>query len=125
MEQKEIIEGNKLIAEFMELSEKETICLKCELKYEGGCAYGGCGSGGFEDRLIIPEYHSDWNLLMPVYIKIRDYLGEQQRPSINHVNKGDALEVDIHCAVTTIDILKAHKAIVEFINWHNSNTNHG
>jgi hypothetical protein len=66
------------------------------------------------------EWDSSWDWLMPVYKKIRDYLESIERPSKNHCCKGDLLEVDIQCAVASIEIKKAFEAIVKFIKWHNT-----
>jgi|SRR5690606_15479449 len=120
LEQNDILEGNKLIAEFM------------------GILYGLRKNGIVEQnsKVRIHQYqdfeeteglhvnhlkfHSSWDWLMPVYRKIKDYLDRIERPSKNHCCYGDSLEVDIHCAVTEIHIEGAHKSIVEFIKWYNS-----
>lgn len=77
---------------------------------------------GFTENSHAPfrKYHESWDWLMPVYRKIKDCLNKIDRPSNNHVCFGDGIEVDIHCAIQEVDILKAHNHIVEFIDWYNS-----
>lgn len=120
MTQEEIIESNRLIAEFMGAEIKDI----------------GDGQDGYHFPNPVPTefnvsgwrnktatkylyYHTSWDWLMPVYRKIKNYLNEIDRPSNNHVCFGDSLEVDIHCAVTSIEIEKSFRAIVEFIKWYN------
>jgi hypothetical protein len=66
------------------------------------------------------KYHESWDELMPVYKKIRVLLDTLERPSKNHCCKGDSIEVDIHCALLSIDILKVNKYVIEFIEWWNA-----
>ena len=65
------------------------------------------------------KYSESWDELMPVCRKIRDLLISVKRPSRNHCCKGDHIEVDIHCALQSIDIFRTHKYVVEFIEWWN------
>ena len=100
-------EGNELIREFVGKEFHDKLC------YEefGGIDYSECR--GF--------YHSSWNWFMPVFDKVHKVLNEMRRPSANHVCMGDALEVDVHCAVMIVNIEKAFIAIVKFIKWYNQN----
>jgi len=66
------------------------------------------------------KYNESWDELMPVCRKIRDILDSIKRPSQNHCCKGDIIEVGIHCALQSIDILETHKYVVEFIEWWNA-----
>jgi hypothetical protein len=66
------------------------------------------------------KYDLSWNWFMEAYRKVKDILRDMERPSRNHCCKGDVLEVDIHCAVTEIDIKKAFEALVVFVEWYNS-----
>lgn len=66
------------------------------------------------------RYCESWDELMPVCRKIRDLLNSIQRPSQNHCCYGDSIEVDIHCALQSIDIIKTHKYVVQFIEWWNA-----
>jgi hypothetical protein len=72
--------------------------------------------------VVIPNYHEDWNKLMPVYKKIRDYMQDIARPSKNHCCQGDVIAVDIQVSVMSIDIENAFKYIVQFIEWYNNQT---
>ena len=70
------------------------------------------------------KYHSLWDWLMPVGKKIFTLLAEMMKQRPPHtVCRGDFLEVDIHCHIREYDIIKAHKAIYEFIKWYNKNRN--
>ena len=71
-----------------------------------------------QDWVGLPMYY-DWNELMPVYRKIRDWLGNMERPNKDAVCKLDAMEIDIHCAVTEVEIEKAFDSIVEWIKFKN------
>jgi len=66
------------------------------------------------------RYHESWDWLMPVYRSIKNYLDNIERPSNNHCCHGDLLEVEIHCALTSIDIEKAWQATLDFIDWYNT-----
>lgn len=72
------------------------------------------------DGLHSVKYHTSWDWIMPVVRKIRDELSKKNRPSINHVCGGDGIEVDIHCALMTVDIAKTHTHVIEFIKWYNA-----
>lgn len=65
------------------------------------------------------KFNSDWNWFMDAYKKVKFILEKIDRPSKNHCCKGDSIEVDIHCAVTTINIERGYKHIIEFIEWWN------
>ena len=65
------------------------------------------------------KYSESWDELMPVCRKIRDLLNSINRPSQNHCCYGDGIEVDIHCALQSIDIIKTLKYVLQFIEWWN------
>lgn len=68
------------------------------------------------------KYHTDWRLLMPVGKKIRDLLADMQKKRPPHTAcHGDLIEIDIHCAVSSYDIVNAHKNMYIFIQWYNDN----
>jgi hypothetical protein len=73
----------------------------------------------YKNFIEASKYDESWDWIMPVYKKIHEILAKVERPSNNHCCKGDSIEVDIHCAVTTIDINKTFIYVVEFIEWWN------
>ena len=81
-------------------------------------AYFGIGYC-FTDDL---KFNTSWDWFMKVYRKAKDFLNNMDRPSKNHCCKGDLIEIDIHCAVTCIDLPKAYAALVKLIEWHNEYT---
>lgn len=130
MTQQEIIEGNKLIADFMGVDK----CDRCP----GDCGKYKLGSGIY----VSPEeikYHTSWNRLMPVVEKIGQMKAEENGTGItvldiNHLMKGD-WRCHINYRVKFKDINSTHKsfniskpvlihavwiAVTQFINWYNS-----
>jgi len=94
MSKEDVLEGNKLIAEFME-HDKEYI----------------------EDTKTYGSYHSSWDWLMPVYIKIakeEKLWGDYEKSiiifNIMYDRLGDAEGID-----------KVYESVVEFIKWYNQN----
>lgn len=104
-----ILEGNKLIAEFMgcKIRKDGKVVLSAPELLTGEC-------------LSKPKYHYSWDWLMPVVKKIYDYLQNIERPLVNHCWKGYLLEVDIACWIREVNIKKAHEAVIEFIKWYNT-----
>lgn len=109
------IESNKLIAEWIgvDLNFSETVYKdsRSELRH-------------FIDNRLKSDgllFHTSWDWLMPVGKKIMEYLNGIDRPNKDAVCYGDALEVDIHCAIREYDLPKAHEAICNFITWYNQN----
>ena len=97
MEKNEILEGNKLIAEF--------------LGYKSGPNRTGRGFGYYDLGGLIYHsnelrYHSSWNWLMPVVKKISTI---HQYPNMLKCDYGDFMDADID----TI-----WQAVVEFIKQH-------
>jgi hypothetical protein len=97
MTQEEILEGNKLIAEFMGLPVHE--------EYFRGI--DAC------------KYHSDWNLLMPIVEKIESlgYSFEIELFSC-YVIDSKTLSTIIECHYNS-KIKSTYQAVVEFIKWYN------
>lgn len=92
---KEFREHNKLIAKFMDL----------EIITDGI---------SFFDTSYKPlkHYHSSWNDLMPVVIKIRT----------NYYGIGaNRYQLMLQLALCTPNIEDIHKVVVEFIKWYNQN----
>lgn len=63
---------------------------------------------GFYTDIETEDFQTDWNELMEVIKKCYSLSDEQ----------GDNYE-DIYYALAELDIKKTHKAVVEFIKWHN------
>ena len=110
MEQKEILEGNKLIAEFMGYSLRN---VDSDMEWDFN-PFANEGSplklpiiGGTINSML---FHSDWNWLMAVVEKILDTCSETD---------------DMESYYTVVDaipnITSTHRTVVEFINYYNSN----
>lgn len=132
MENKEIIEGNKLIAEFMEVKNVREYTLNEKHK----CLIISDDDGFIEyvEGINFLSYNDSWNSLMPVVEKI-EKLGFDSRIHGNNSDDGylcDFLESntnnEISCFVTWQDsggtkIQATYKAVVKFIKWYNENKN--
>lgn len=94
MTQEEILEGNKLIGEFDEITKD----------IYGRYYKKGVFRGNSERDFI---YHSDWNWLMPVVEKCFDIECEKMSEL---KSKFDFWHIDL-----------MFKAVVEFIKWYNQN----
>lgn len=114
--EQEIIEGNKLIAESpfgsCVIDNKQKI-----YKYAHG---NGEDLNTFHYAIEGLKYHTSWDWFMPAYRKFKDALIEMHKSMPpNTVNHGDAIEVDIHCAVTEVDLIRANRHLVKGIKWYN------
>jgi len=111
LEQNEIIEGNRLIAVFdgyREIADYDGY----EYAYTLHPTIDVVPIGDVNLR-----YHSSWDWIMPVLRKIKDWLNGMRRPSVNHCCTGDSIEVDIQCALWSIDIKKTFAYAVAWIKW--------
>ena len=109
---KEIIEGNKLIADFMELESRDAIGIeksnrctkmfKFENKHIGGWSFTWVADGAL-------KYHSSWDWLMPVVSKCYEFgnLGSGFRTAIEE------------SLIGIVDIDQTWFDVVEFIKWYN------
>ena len=122
MEEKEVLEGNKLIAEFM------GVAPVYDDEYEMYQVIQVIEDVEDEQHFFTPKemlFHSDWNWLMEVVDKL-DYLGAKvtigrMKGDIEYIdplNAENKVEVGIACGVK---ITAVYAAIVQFINWYNSN----
>ena len=104
-----IIENNKIIAEFLnwefdDLSETfETPFLKLVEPQAFGDEQFSCKLQDFE-----LEFHSDWNWLMIVVRKCREFSNEE-----------DSHWENIYYALTDLDIYRVYMTCVQFIKWYN------
>ena len=104
MSKEEILEGNKLIAEFMDEPE-------------------WCN----EFNVLDVKYHSSWDWLMPVVEKIAKskypiylYFSHIQNSCIVHeLNNDIAIIRESESSRLESPLLSAYKAVIEFIKWHN------
>lgn len=120
MKEQEIIEGNKLIAEFMGASfhEDTPMILEKHVVSPAGNAIK-CA-----DKL---RYNSSWDWLMPVVEKI-DSLGPYKVAiidltcgiNISVAGAEDNIYID-EPAMTKLETV--NRAVIEFIKWHNNQPN--
>lgn len=117
MSEKEIIEGNKLIAEFMDMEvhsvdeEEGELWVITDLHR----------NGAFEERTNAC-FHFSWDWLMPVWKKVIEVIGVFCIPNNNHyklwIEKADEIKNSI---VNEVDVKKAATQIARLIQWYNSN----
>ena len=101
---KNIVENNKLIAEFL-------------VNNEGGLVKLEENIFSTIDEFEIPDdyltikdlkYHEDWNWLMVVVRKCREFSNEE-----------DSHWENIYYALTDLDIYRVYMTCVQFIKWYN------
>lgn len=117
MTTEEIVEGNRLIAEFMGYKQREN----------GGLFWGNDGLGGLYPKDL--KYHSSWDWLMPVVEKIinsncssAELCGEwylnSSKYSFSMLNdQTNSCEGNSKNSLIEATWL----AVVEFIKWYNEN----
>jgi len=121
METIEILEGNKLIAEFMGY-EKYTIKGKSDgyriVKINTGITFDSCVGS--------LEFHSSWDWLMPVVEKIElsGYVVNIKgiSVSISRLLADDSI-VQYVCGNLSKKIELVYITVIEFIKWYNSQNN--
>jgi hypothetical protein len=106
MTEKEILEGNRLIAEFMEWEKTSTggfICPEkyCHLDYES--YYRGVYSE--------LKFNSSWEWIIPVC--------EKCVCEITDADEEFNLYADIHDAIWAFSLEETWKAVLAFIKWYN------
>ena len=130
----QIINNNKLIAEFMsndtiellipfeyelgeELPTSGEICTpdnvenEVRLEIEQGVVTGG------NVMLTMPNYHTDWNWLMPVIKKITNtHFNSKSIDSMKDYGRHLFL---IQNELSSVDIKKTHDEVVKWITWYN------
>jgi len=119
MSKEEILEGNKLIAKFMGAEVSQAYSKTKE--QDGVMFYYPKDSSPDMFRNLSSasiKYHSSWDWLMPVYIKIakeEKLWGDYEKSiiifNIMYDRLGDAEGID-----------KVYESVVEFIKWYNQNT---
>jgi uncharacterized iron-regulated protein len=131
MENKKIIEGNKLIAEFMEVKNVR----EYELNSKHKCLIISDDDGfiDYVEGINFLSYNDNWNRIMPVVEKIKklefefntfsDYTKTEKYRNEVRISE---LSVDKYCRILirNTDMLDAiFNAVVEFIKWYNENKN--
>jgi hypothetical protein len=118
MTEKEILEGNKIIAEFM--GEKVVGSNKEWVDIE------------FQGKPLTAHYQESWDWLLPVYKKlgtdlkklssdIKSYKGcswVSKQATLKHIDDCDAV---IRCEIWGVRIMDTFNGIVETIKWYNKN----
>lgn len=111
MENKEILQNNKLIAKF----QYEKLCENTEtddfLVRDKNTNY-------IEFYVVDAKYHSSWDWLMPVIEKIMDICFECSELTGWEINDPEDFYAIRDCIP---DITHTYKAVVEFIKWYNKN----
>lgn len=120
--EKEIIEKNKLIAEFMGLE------LAPEYIQEGKSGLMVLKEGAYQ----YVAYHTSWDWLMPVWLKINkcgtSEFGIYWIQSINETcirfggGKNENFKYCDLCMQGELSITHVYESVVAFITWHNSLT---
>lgn len=99
-------ENNRLIAEFMGLTESSI-----PNKYWTEKNSEGITSG----EMVEPKYHSSWDWLMPVVNKIRTLYNNCE---VDGDEAFDIIDV-LSEGCTEANIFQAFDAVVQFIEWYN------
>ena len=104
MTQQEILEGNKLITNFVQLrgeydEDKDLIYLESDID--------GKGVYSFSEL----KYHSSWDWLMPCIEKCLATIVNSEEYEYHYAK--------IHDALWSINISEVYNEVVEFIKWYN------
>ncbi len=108
MKQEEIIENNKLIAEFMGIEERDMVFLfpvnLGKLFYSPNSCYNSKDEDCFELELAGLNYHNSWDWLMPCIGKISNQCEEPE-------------ELDnLKYALLTNNIEEAYRFVINYLN---------
>jgi hypothetical protein len=110
MSEQEIIEGNKLIADYM--GEAIDVLGK----------FGQNWKKVIGDISPIPSYHESWDWLMPVVSKIEsdgyDFFMQPLECTIID-SEGYEVAIDTHMGIST-NIEGIWNCVIKFIKWHNA-----
>lgn len=111
MSEQEIIEGNKLIAEFMGYKEHNHASYK---------TYEKDGKHTYEVTL---QYYTKWEWLMPVVQKIYSltiHPNDDYYHALSHYKHNNYNLFDLPI---TADLRTVYKYVIEFIKWYNQQSN--
>ena len=111
------IEGNKLIAKFMEVTNEIS-----DLYYlpQFGHYFNSYGNIEFNDifRSTELKYHSSWDWLMPVVEKIKNTIGFK---SIDECSEKEwYASIGVTRLTITSDIQTVWYAVINYIKWYNA-----
>jgi hypothetical protein len=117
MEQQQIIEGNKLIAEFMEAT-------PCKIDVKSIDVVDAYECEEWKLPIDEIEYHKSWDWLMPVVEKIEGGLFavtiRENACRISGYRKYHDVEI-WNKDVSTPKIQATYKTVLQFITWYNIN----
>jgi len=114
-----VLEGNKLIAEFMSLKAMEVAKGMLDIKYEHNFTTHGFKEQTHEGCLL---FHSSWDWLMPVINKAIDYGFHYQLANGEITCWADGMYKYYAPYTSDNEILtNCWVAVVEFIKWYNNN----
>lgn len=105
MNKQEVIDGNKLITEFLGYEQ----CGKAEWEY----TYWMIEGKSYMELEL--KYHSSWDWLMPAYKKFRGLTGMKMPDWLSHCNT-------IENWIVRVNIEDAHKYLSAAIQWYNTQT---
>lgn len=103
MTEQEILEDDKLIAEFM------------EYYFHAGKFYKK-GAKTLGQWFSIPKYNISWDWLMPVWCRIRDLRFKEMKHEFEHAD----IKQNCAHAICYRDIQSAYYEIVNAIKWYNT-----
>lgn len=112
MTQKEILEGNVLIAVFMGAQKAPMLFGEDRLQMNGDPFPSRMWTCAISEL----EYSTSWDWLMPV-VKSIMYITPVQGMAISLINNRESI-ID---TFEYVDILKTWKSVTKFINWYNTN----
>lgn len=117
--EREILEGNKLIVEFMELKPVEWGGM-----YSISQDHCTCRESTPEKALngfaSIAKYHNSWDWLMPVVEKIHSIFESEEDDIPPYIYQCEEFLL-IRDELCTGRLPESWKAVVEFIKWYNEN----
>lgn len=113
MKTKEIIEGNKLIAEFMGVTQKENNWYDGFELHQAGLPFR-CGAEGNGTHEL--KFDTSWDWLMSVVEKISSLSKPNFTDEINRKRIEIFKKVDIFSTIEWV-----YKSVIEFIKWYNQN----
>lgn len=118
MTEQEILEGNRLIAEFLGWREEGEDHWPVKDSHYNPEGYDGFGLIGF-------KFYDNWQWLMPVCKKIMDMIRVENFQTVFWFNTNQYRDetyeksVEIIGAIMSFDIERTYYAVVQFIKWYN------